>query len=201
MMKAKMCKIRRELGLRERFIITNHKLMESSKIVHIAAEVVLLGGITFYFNGQIKSLKNEIKELKTKIEEQSEANNKHLNNVYSLLDKLSHASLLANSAPLQTQQRSQAPVEGLRRRRSPESRSRDSESFEPKQSKNESSNRKPSLSVHQRSEPIPEELQEDDLDDQLAQELQELQEDEMREETEDELKGIDPESNSGFKKK
>lgn len=62
--------------------------METQKIIHIAAEVVLLGAVTFYFNGQIKGLKNEMNDLKSKIKEQDESMNKHLNSLYSIIDKL-----------------------------------------------------------------------------------------------------------------
>lgn len=62
--------------------------MDTARTVHIASEVVILGGVIFYFNNQIKTLKTEIKELKTKLEEDSQSNNKHLQNLYSLVDKI-----------------------------------------------------------------------------------------------------------------
>jgi hypothetical protein len=60
----------------------------TGKMVHVGAELVVLLGVTFYLNGQIRSLKNEVRELRVKLEDQSEAVNKHLNNVYVVLDKL-----------------------------------------------------------------------------------------------------------------
>ena len=60
----------------------------TGKMVHVGAEVVVLLGVTFYLNGQIRSLKNEVRELRVKLDDQSEAVNKHLNNVYVVLDKL-----------------------------------------------------------------------------------------------------------------
>lgn len=62
--------------------------METSKIIHVAAEAVLLGGVVVYFNNQIKSLKNEITELKNKLEKNNEIYNKHFNNIYTMIDKM-----------------------------------------------------------------------------------------------------------------
>lgn len=62
--------------------------INSTGIIHIAAEIILIGGIVFYFNNQIKSLRNEIKELRQKAQDNQEIYNKHFNNIYAGLDKL-----------------------------------------------------------------------------------------------------------------
>ena len=153
-------------------------IMESSKLVHIAAEVILMGGISMYFNGQIKSLRNEIKELKTKYDEHTEATNKHLNNVYALIDKFSHAD---NMVGRPTQSHAPPVSEGLRHRRKTETKS-----YTPSPLPS-----RPSTPI---LNPSPE-----DLDEELGKELQELEEEDAL--LEDELKDMELESNLGSKKK
>jgi len=151
--------------------------METKQIAHIVSEVILLGGITFYFNGQIKGLKSEIRDLKAEIEKQAEANNKHLNNLYSLMDKMGgqlartstpHAlSLLPHPIP-----RGQPPpTTELRRRRSPSSE--------------QPTTRQPhqhtrTYDSRSRNHAVVEELptEDQDLDQELGEELQELEEEE-----------------------
>jgi hypothetical protein len=60
----------------------------TGKLMHIGAEVVVLLGVTFYMNSQIRSLKTEIRELRAKIEEDSRESNKHLNSMYMVIDQL-----------------------------------------------------------------------------------------------------------------
>jgi hypothetical protein len=60
----------------------------TGKLMHIGAEVVVLLGVTFYMNSQIRSLKTEIRELRAKIEEDARENNKHLNSMYMVIDQL-----------------------------------------------------------------------------------------------------------------
>lgn len=62
--------------------------MDTTRAIHVASEVVLLGGVIYYFNSQVKGLKSEIKELKAKIEENQQGIGKHLNNLYSAIDKI-----------------------------------------------------------------------------------------------------------------
>lgn len=62
--------------------------MDTTRAIHVASEVVLLGGVIYYFNSQVKGLKAEIKELKAKIEENQQGIGKHLNNLYSAIDKI-----------------------------------------------------------------------------------------------------------------
>lgn len=60
----------------------------SGKLVHIGAEALVLVSVVFYLNGQLKSLKNEIRELRAKLEDQSEGTNKHLTKLYAMVDSL-----------------------------------------------------------------------------------------------------------------
>ncbi len=68
--------------------MSSKQLMNMTGIVHIIAEVILIGGVIFYFNKQVKSLRNEIKELRQKLQDTQEINVKHFNNIYAGLDKL-----------------------------------------------------------------------------------------------------------------
>lgn len=147
--------------------MTDQTSMDTIKIVHIAAEVVVLASITFYFNGQLKGLKSEIATLKAKIDEQNEASNKHLNNVYALLDKLNHSNSQQQQRPPQTPQQAQ-PNMGIRKRHTSV------------QDLPEPIKTRPSKHKVQSPEP---ELE--DLDIELGEELQELEEEEseLKEET------------------
>ena len=58
----------------------------SGKLVHIGAEVLVLVSVVFYLNGQLKSMKNEIRELRAKLEDQTEGMNRHLTKLYSMVD-------------------------------------------------------------------------------------------------------------------
>jgi hypothetical protein len=60
----------------------------SGKLVHIGAEVLVLISVVFYMNGQLKSMKNEIRELRAKLEDQTELSNKHLTKIYAMVDNL-----------------------------------------------------------------------------------------------------------------
>jgi flagellar capping protein FliD len=60
----------------------------TGKLVHMGVEAVVLLGVTFYMNSQIRSLKTEIRELRAKIEEDARENNKHLNSMYMVIDQL-----------------------------------------------------------------------------------------------------------------
>jgi outer membrane murein-binding lipoprotein Lpp len=62
--------------------------MDTQKIAHIVTELLVVGGITVHFNGQIKTLKTQVQDLSAKIVEQNDTFNKHLNNIYAVMDKL-----------------------------------------------------------------------------------------------------------------
>jgi hypothetical protein len=65
-------------------------LMETPKIIHIVAEVILLGAVSYYLNSQIKSVRHEVKDLKAKLVVQEESFNKHINTLYGIIDKMNN---------------------------------------------------------------------------------------------------------------
>lgn len=134
----------------------------TGKLVHVAAEVVLVGGVIFYFNNQVKSLKNEIKELKIKIEEMTDSNNKHLNNLYSLVDRLNRSVLTPIQEEKSQPNNSQT---GIRRRKKVRFQSTDNESETSDKPQTKTSQGK----VQAQSAP-----DEDDLDTELGDELKQL---------------------------
>lgn len=66
----------------------NNNSSVSGKLVHIGAEVLVLVSVVFYLNGQLKSMKNEIRELRAKLEDQTEGTHKHLTKLYAMVDNL-----------------------------------------------------------------------------------------------------------------
>lgn len=144
---------------------------QTGKIVHVAAEVILLGGIAFYFNNQVKSLRNEVRELKLKLEEITESNNKHLNNLYSLMDKMNRTMMTPPASFFPKP--SMEGTMGLRQRKKP--------AETPPISRPAGSGKKDKPV----SFPPLEELDEEDvLDRELGEELTELQEEPEEEEAE-----------------
>ena len=65
-------------------------LMDTQKIIHIVSEVILLGVVSYYLNGKIKSVKHEVKDLKAKLVLQEESFTKHVNTLYSIIDKMNN---------------------------------------------------------------------------------------------------------------
>ena len=53
------------------------KLLENKQIVHIATEIVVLIGITFYFSSKNKKLLEHIEDLSQRLEEQEDMIQKH----------------------------------------------------------------------------------------------------------------------------
>jgi hypothetical protein len=85
--------------------------MESSKIMmaHVATEIIVIGGISFFFHKKISQLNQKIQELEKKIDEKHESTSScqhdpqkfeefrqqttgHINNIYSLLQKLTETN-------------------------------------------------------------------------------------------------------------
>lgn len=80
--------------------------INTTGIIHIAAEVIIIGGVVFYFNNQIKSLRNEVKELRQKLQDSQEIYNKHFNNIYAGLDKLVKMQDVKPIKPVKSQSKS-----------------------------------------------------------------------------------------------
>jgi sugar-specific transcriptional regulator TrmB len=53
------------------------KLLENKQIIHIASEIVILLGLTFYFNQKNKKLLGYIEDLSQRVEEQEDLLQKH----------------------------------------------------------------------------------------------------------------------------
>lgn len=62
------------------------KLFENKQMIHIASEVVVLVGLTYYFSQKNRKLMSQIEDLHQKIEEQDENINKN----YQLILQLSN---------------------------------------------------------------------------------------------------------------
>ena len=48
------------------------KLLENKQIIHIAAEILVLVGITFYFSSKNKKLSEHIEDLSQRLEDQED---------------------------------------------------------------------------------------------------------------------------------
>lgn len=90
--------------------------MESTKIVHIAAEVVLIGAVVFYYNGQLKALKNELREVKQKMQDETIERNKHFDNLYTVVDRM-QKSMVHMQQPRPLMPIPEIPMMSLRKRK------------------------------------------------------------------------------------
>jgi hypothetical protein len=184
----------------------NNNSNVSGKLVHIGAEVLVLVSVVFYLNGQLKSMKNEIRELRAKLEDQTEGTHKHLTKLYAMVDNLQSrppfpAHLLNPGAfsmppgPFEGGHHNhfvsrQAPAQmGLRKRRPGEENSNTKPS-NAKVSSSHTNSRKP-VNNPKREVKIVEEVEdpelpdEDTLDEELKDELAEMEALESLEENED----------------
>lgn len=156
--------------------------MDIQKIAHIGTEGVLFIGMFVYFNNQIKKLRDENEELKTKLATLAENTNKQLNNIYMTLDYFK-SNMTPAPLPLRVKS-SQSPTKGMSlgiKQRKVQFSDEDEPQQKPK------------------PKPMPIHDPEDDLDAELGDELQELEE----EEEEIEFKGSNTSNNissSGKKK-
>lgn len=64
------------------------KLVENKQIVHIASEIAVLLGMTFYFNQKNKKLMGHIEDLCQRVEEQEDLIQKHEQIIRKLVDHL-----------------------------------------------------------------------------------------------------------------
>lgn len=83
------------------------KLLENKQMLHIAAEVVVLLGVSFYFNSKCKKLMGHIENLAQHIEEQDSTIQKHEQMIQSLGASLTE---LRQTLPQMLQQSKAAAV-------------------------------------------------------------------------------------------
>jgi hypothetical protein len=63
--------------------------MENKQMIHIASEIVVLVGLTFYFNQKNRKLMSHIEDLAQKIEEQEDLLQKHEQIIKKMVFKFS----------------------------------------------------------------------------------------------------------------
>jgi hypothetical protein len=73
------------------------QILENKQMIHIVSEVVVLIGLTFYFNQKNKKLLNHIEDLAQRIEEQEDLIQKHENIIKKLVSSINE--LHANNLP------------------------------------------------------------------------------------------------------
>jgi hypothetical protein len=64
------------------------KLMENKQMIHIASEIVVVIGLTFYFNQKNKKLMSHIEDLSQRIEEQEDLLQKHEQIIKKLVESI-----------------------------------------------------------------------------------------------------------------
>jgi hypothetical protein len=77
------------------------KLLENKQLVHIASEVVVLLGLTFYFNQQNKKLMGHIEDLVQRIEDQEDLLQKHEEVIKKLVEYVNQQQSVMKSTPQQ----------------------------------------------------------------------------------------------------
>lgn len=202
----------------------NNNSAMSGKLVHIGAEVLVLVSVVFYLNGQLKSMKNEIRELRAKLEDQTDGTNKHLTKLYAMVDALqsrptfpshllgpNHFSIPSGSSdenwhhsgPRQSHPAfhpRQVPME-LRQRRPKQANSYEQATSKAKASQQAENSKKPAnnpkreIRVVEEAEE-PELPDEDELDEELKDELAEMEKLEALEENEETGENEENEDNS-----
>lgn len=73
------------------------KLLEKKDIIHIATEIVVLIGITFYFSSKNKKLIDHIEDLSKRIEEQEDVVQKHEKIIMQLVQTINNQTNKNNS--------------------------------------------------------------------------------------------------------
>jgi hypothetical protein len=153
--------------------------MENKQMVHIASEIVVLFGLTFYFNQKNKKLMSHIEDLAQKVEEQDDLLQKHEQVIKKMVEFINQ-NPSPQSVLVQTQHHKPKKILAkevhtkppLTVRKQPMKESPQKVSFKtdiPKETK-----------VEQYTEEEEEE-DESDLDAELAEELRELEEEEVEE--------------------
>jgi hypothetical protein len=144
------------------------KLLENKQIIHIAAEMVVITGVVFYFSSKNKKLLEYIENLSVRLDEQDKLIQKHEQVIIQLVTSINNTA-------------SQAPVKNSNRKSNKESN---------KELKNSSRKvQKPLVSFNDNDEVVEnikkESSSEDDseLDAAIADELDELNQDSDKQDT------------------
>lgn len=77
------------------------KLMENKQLVHMASEVVVLMGLTFYFSQKNKKLMGHIEDLAQRVEEQEDLLQKHEQVIRKLVDLVNQLQTVPVPPPQQ----------------------------------------------------------------------------------------------------
>ena len=73
------------------------KLLENKQIIHIASEIVILLGLTFYFNQKNKKLLGYIEDLSQRVEEQEDLLQKHEEIIKKLVEFINNIIVTLNA--------------------------------------------------------------------------------------------------------
>jgi len=76
------------------------KLFENKQIIHIATEIIVIGGLTFYFNQKHNKMVKQIDELKNVIEQQNLILQKHEQIIQTLVSNF-NLSIKQKTVPVQ----------------------------------------------------------------------------------------------------
>jgi|UniRef100_A0A6C0D070 hypothetical protein len=76
------------------------KLFENKQIIHIATEIIVIGGLTFYFNQKHNKMVKQIDELKSLIEQQNLILQKHEQIIQTLVSNF-NLSIKQKTVPVQ----------------------------------------------------------------------------------------------------
>ena len=68
--------------------MNNEKQISSSKMIHIAGEVIVVASLSIFFTKKIKEMKQEIHELKEELKVTKEGCNQQIKELYQIVDKL-----------------------------------------------------------------------------------------------------------------
>jgi hypothetical protein len=157
------------------------KLLENKQMVHIASEIVVLLGLTFYFNQKNKKMMGHIEDLAQRVEEQEDLLQKHEQIIRKLVDFINQPRFQQSTERPNTVEVTKAPVK--KRRKKPVVHHTQPPIHVPKKQESVqakvSFNPVPDVASHSHIEEYFSEDEEDsDLDAELAEELGELDSDE-----------------------
>jgi hypothetical protein len=163
------------------------KLLENKQIIHIAAEILVLVGITFYFSSKNKKLSEHIEDLSQRLEDQEDLIQKHEQIIRQLVQRINSTNGGRNVPPQPVPVSTTNSGPRLGSKSSKSKRKTPNPTPSSAQSPEQQPNRRlsgPTVSfmdneeVNEQSAHIDELSSEDDsdLDAEIADELQELQE-------------------------